>query len=1652
MSIKTDLSNKPYNDDFSTDKKFYKILFQPGVSTQVRELNQLQSILQNQVEKFGDVIFRKGSIIDGCNFIFQDKYPYAILNNNTIDNVPTVPSLYIGMYAKNANNLTACIINAEDGYSSNSSIRKTIYLNYINSGDSNEDTQFSPGELLTVYHPGQKLYNVDINNGGTGFSNSDEVVFVSKIDVSEESGNFSNGDYLYQTSTGANAQIINIANGGNGFKTLTLKPKTSDLTNSSANSLLWTFDLFESVRNNGNTAAGTVKFIHGAGAKASMKTNASGKVTDIVMINYGKEYDEVPYITIKSSNNTTGINNLDLTAKNYYDQVRISSGGSAVGNGYAFGVTKGVIFQKGFFLEVSPQTIIVSNYSESPNNVSVAFDTIEEIITFNEDQSLLDNATGEPNENAPGANRLKLTPTLVVLNTDDVLERDDYLPLVQWNNGNPYKQSQYTIYSKLGDEMARRDYERSGNYVLDPFLVTTDCVSNSSNEGENFTVVVDPGVAYISGYRTETRNNFRIDVPKAYTSIVANNQKVSLNYGSYIRIKEVGGVFQFSTGDTIDLYSTAKEFLSNVSLAIAGNTTPQGSLIGTARIRSLVLENGIPGNADTTYRLYLFNIDMNAGANFKNVKSVYYDGSSYKGIADIVLELDSTTASNIAKVNGQLNDQLIFSTGIESIKSTSNTNYIYRTIDQTATTGNNGILIKSVASTPDEFFPYSGNLSTSQLKELYVVPVGNNLVQYTNLTGNVNANTTSANLVGSGTQFISEVEAGDYLYVYSNSITYDIKKVISVVNNTLLTVDSNCVISNTSCQFKRIFPKNIPVPFGLRSGLTANVNSNGNILTLNYGITFEGTTSVNTAIAVNIQRTNVSSTAKTANRNRFIKLRLANNSANTIGPWCVGIPDVFRLRKVYVGNSSVSTSDVNVVSEFYIDHNQTANYLDLSYLYLKPKSSLSLSSTDYLLVEFDHFTSAGAGYYDTVSYLGTSNAAQIAVIDSRPLSNLSSAACSWEIPEIYTYNGNYYNLNNTLDFRPYVSNTVASITNSASAPLNPDYILSFGNTASPSNDKKFPVPDTLFTSNIDQYQGRIDNVVMGPDGNIVVVKGTPSSDLSKRFEPNLPQNVLKLQRIDIPAYPNLAKNLSNNMIEILSTNIANEIASNKNMQLHTIMSKFTANNIAVNQPSTYTMEDIGALERRISDLEYYNRLNLLETKIANKVIPSSIDGTINRFKFGFFVDDFSTSIYTARNNPQYNADIEPANLQRYASSNTVPQLASNFCVPPKFRWSLKHFVPAFMPLHTSELCISQNICTEADAVCSLTTEAVDVNDGIGIAFHSAVSITKFGYSIWSPYSKYGHEAHTQKIKMANNTSGNITVYTTTYSSIPDLPEGDPAYRVYQDVGNTQIISSANAIAFTQEDWDFLNSNKYTRDFIKTSATFKTPFQDLVGPAALYGDESVLGSAKMIGYHDHTIGTDYTLVVEGAPEITGDDQYGSLAAHGAHAVTQVIVFYPADDNHKGVIITDTCANSASTKYIGTMNFIGNQLTSIGNSSDYVQINCNGLKPNTIHKFYVDGIEITNVMQDNKLIGSALTTNEAGSITFKFFPDESWKRKLDVFSLADSRVAYSNEYYGYWQEWFSIPEYNFIIKYSAFTLISPNSAATGKFELVSQNKVI
>ena len=77
MPQELNLNVSPYFDDFNKDKEYYKVLFKPGYPVQARELTGLQSILQNQIEQFGNHVFKEGSVVIPGQISYIDNY-YAV--------------------------------------------------------------------------------------------------------------------------------------------------------------------------------------------------------------------------------------------------------------------------------------------------------------------------------------------------------------------------------------------------------------------------------------------------------------------------------------------------------------------------------------------------------------------------------------------------------------------------------------------------------------------------------------------------------------------------------------------------------------------------------------------------------------------------------------------------------------------------------------------------------------------------------------------------------------------------------------------------------------------------------------------------------------------------------------------------------------------------------------------------------------------------------------------------------------------------------------------------------------------------------------------------------------------------------------------------------------------------------------------------------------------------------------------------------------------------------------------------------------------------------------------------------------------------------------------------------------------------------------
>ena len=107
---------------------------------------------------------------------------------------------------------------------------------------------------------------------------------------------------------------------------------------------------------------------------------------------------------------------------------------NSTATGAAAKIATGVYFIRGFFVTVSDSTVILDQYSDTPS-YRVGLLVKEELVTASStDNDLYDNARGFSNFAAPGADRFKLSTTLIKKSLTD-LNDENFVELMRIENG-----------------------------------------------------------------------------------------------------------------------------------------------------------------------------------------------------------------------------------------------------------------------------------------------------------------------------------------------------------------------------------------------------------------------------------------------------------------------------------------------------------------------------------------------------------------------------------------------------------------------------------------------------------------------------------------------------------------------------------------------------------------------------------------------------------------------------------------------------------------------------------------------------------------------------------------------------------------------------------------------------------------------------------------------------------------------------------------------------------------------------------------------------------------------------------------------------------------------------------------------------------------
>ena len=153
MPLETDLNVNPYYDDFDEEKNFNRVLFKPAVPLQARELTTLQTILQNQIERFGSYTFKEGSIIKGCNFSFDNTVKYVKVLDKDTSGLDVNVGLYAnGDFIRNSSNVVAQVVDKASGLETQNPGLNTLFFHYLNVGTGGETAvSYTHLTLPTIY-------------------------------------------------------------------------------------------------------------------------------------------------------------------------------------------------------------------------------------------------------------------------------------------------------------------------------------------------------------------------------------------------------------------------------------------------------------------------------------------------------------------------------------------------------------------------------------------------------------------------------------------------------------------------------------------------------------------------------------------------------------------------------------------------------------------------------------------------------------------------------------------------------------------------------------------------------------------------------------------------------------------------------------------------------------------------------------------------------------------------------------------------------------------------------------------------------------------------------------------------------------------------------------------------------------------------------------------------------------------------------------------------------------------------------------------------------------------------------------------------------------------------------------------------------------
>jgi len=357
---------------------------------------------------------------------------------------------------------------------------------------------------------------------------------------------------------------------------------------------------------------------------------------------------------------------------------------TAIGKGTIASINDGIFYVDGYFVTVTPQTAVVSAYTQTAN-VKIGLEVNDDVVDYGVDATLLDPAQDSFNYQAPGADRYQFSLNLSTRPLDTAVDESKFFELMRLESGSITKQVKYPIYSEIEKTLARRTFDESGDYTVVPFRASV----SASHDDAKYIINIEPGKAYVKGFEFETIGTFRMEVDKPRTVGIDTRSMVDIDfdvsYGNYLKFKNVWGsnLSSFLDSDALEVVDLHCVHAANVAAGVgaiqANNFTYANTKIGTAKIRNLTRDipatDGLNtyGDSNGVFNIYLtdvtikprvFRLETNASTSYLTLPPwASAATNAYNNCSVTVLPILLTPLSNIDKANVNVNSRLIGANG-----------------------------------------------------------------------------------------------------------------------------------------------------------------------------------------------------------------------------------------------------------------------------------------------------------------------------------------------------------------------------------------------------------------------------------------------------------------------------------------------------------------------------------------------------------------------------------------------------------------------------------------------------------------------------------------------------------------------------------------------------------------------------------------------------------------------------------------------------------------------------------------------------------------------------------------------------------------------------------------------------------------------------